>query len=81
MKKNTNWIKNLIMVIIFISVITQVNIAINDGIRLAVAKYKENKINEEKILCPHDICTVNNEEKTGKVEFEIVELPPLPPIK
>ena len=48
MKKNTNWIKNLIMVIIFISVITQVNIAINDGIKLAVAKYKENKINEEK---------------------------------
>ena len=62
MKKNTNWIKNLIMVIIFISVITQVNIAINDGIRLAVAKYKENKINEEKMLCPPDICTVNNEE-------------------
>ena len=81
MKKNTNWIKNLIMVIIFISVITQVNIAINDGIRLAVAKCKENKINEEKMLCPPDICTVNNEEKTGKVEFEIVELPPLPPIK
>ena len=44
MKKNINWIKNLIMVIIFISVITQVNIAINDGIKLAVAKYKENKI-------------------------------------
>lgn len=81
MKKNTNWIKNLIMVIIFISVITQLNIAINDGIKLAVAKYKENKINEEKMLCPPDICTVNNEEKTGKVEFEIVELPPLPPIK
>ena len=39
------------------------------------------KINEEKMLCPPDICTVNNEEKTGKVEFEIVELPPLPPIK
>lgn len=63
MKKNTNWIKNLIMVIIFISVITQVNIAINNGIKLAVAKYKENKINEEKMLCPPDICTVNNEEK------------------
>ena len=81
MKKNTNWIKNLIMVIIFISVITQVNIAINDGIRLAVAKNKENKINEEKMLCATDTKTVNNEEKTGKVEFEIVELPPLPPIK
>ena len=81
MKKKTNWIKNLIMVIIFISVITQLNIVINDGIKLAVAKYKENKINKEKIFCPPDICTVNNEEKTGKVEFEIVELPPLPPIK
>ena len=81
MKKNTNWIKNLIMVIIFISVITQLNIAINDGIKLTVAKYKENKINKEKIFCPPDICTVNNEEKTGKVKFEIVELPPLPPIK
>ena len=81
MRKNTNWIKNLIMVIIFISVITQLNIAINDGIKLAVAKYKKNKINKEKIFCPPDICTVNNEEKTDKVEFEIVELPPLPPIK
>lgn len=81
MKKNTNWIKNLIIVIIFISVITQLNIAINDGMKLAVAKYKENKINKEKISCPPDICTVNNEEKTGKVEFEIVELPPLLPIK
>ena len=81
MKKNTNWIKNLIIVTIFISVITQLNIAINDGIKLAVTKYKENKINKEKILCPPDICTVNNEEKTGEVEFEIVELPPLPPIK
>ena len=81
MKKNTNWIKNLIMLIIFISVITQLNIAINDGIKLAVAKYKENKINKEKMFFPPDICTVNNEEKTCKVEFEIVELPPLPPIK
>lgn len=81
MKKNTNWIKNLIMVIILISVITQVNIAINDGIKLAVAKYKENKINEEKMLCPPDICTVNKEEKAGDVEFKILELPPLPPIK
>lgn len=81
MKKNANWIKNLIMVIIFISVITQVNIAINDGIKLAVVKHKENKINKEKKLCPPDICTVNNEEKTGEVEFEIVELPLLPPIK
>ena len=70
MKKNTNWIKNLIMVIIFISVITQVNIAINDGIKLAVAKYKENKINEEKMLCPPDICTVNNEEKTVMLSFQ-----------
>ena len=81
MKKNTNWIKNLIMLIILISVITQLNIAINDGIKLAVEKYKENKFNTEKIFCPPDICTVNNEEKTGKVEFEIVELLPLPPIK
>jgi len=73
--------KQAIIVIILISVITQVNIAINDSIKLAVAKYKENKIKEEKMLCPPDICTVNNEEKTGEVEFEIVELPPLPPIK
>lgn len=81
MKKNTNWIKNLIIVIIFISVITQVNIAINDGIKLAVAKHKENKIKKEKMLCPPDICTVNNKIKTGEMGFEIVELPPLPPIK
>lgn len=81
MKKKNNWIKNLITAIIFVSVITQINIAINDGIKLAVAKYKENKINEEKMLCPPDICTVNNEEKAGDVEFKILELPPLPPIK
>lgn len=81
MKKNTNWIKNLIMVIFFISVITQINIAINDGIKLAVAKHKENKINKEKMLCPPNICTINKQEKTGKIEFEIVKLPPLPPIK
>lgn len=81
MKKNTNWIKNLIMVTLFISVITQVNIAINDGIRLTVIKYKENKINKEKTLCPPDMHTVNNKEKTDEVGFEIVELPPLPPIK
>lgn len=73
--------KQTIVVVIFISVITQVNIAINDGIKLAVAKYKENKINKEKMLCPPDICTVNDKEKTGDVEFEIVELLPLPPIK
>ena len=81
MKKRENWIKNLIAVIIFISVIIQMNIAINDGIKLTVAKYKENKINEEKALYSSDIRTVDNEEKTGKVEFEIVELPPLPAIK
>ena len=73
--------KQTIIVILFISIITQVNIAINDSIKLAVAKHKENKINKEKMLCPPDICMVNNEEKTGEVEFEIVELPPLPPIK
>lgn len=73
--------KQAIIVVIFISVITQINIVINDGIKLAVAKHKENKINKEKILCPPNIRTVNNEEKIGEVGFEIVELPPLPPIK
>jgi hypothetical protein len=53
-------------VIISITVITQANIAINDGIKWTVAKHKENKINKEKMLCPPDIYTVNNEEKNRR---------------
>lgn len=74
--------KQTIIVIIFISIIIQANIAINDGIKLAVAKYKENKINKEKMLCPPDICT-KNEGKTDykiPVEFEVIDLPPLPEV-
>lgn len=85
MNKKENWIKNLIWVLIFVSITAQINILIDFGIFKAVQHAKEKRENEKAMLCPPDICT-KNEGKTDKtdyktsVEFEIIELPPLPKI-
>ena len=82
MKKNTNWIKNLIWVLILISITVQINILIDFGIFKAVQHANEKRENEKTMLCPPDICT-KNEGKTDyktPVEFEIINLPPLPEI-
>lgn len=82
MNKKENWIKNLIWVLILISITAQINILIDFGIFKAVQHAKEKRENEKAMLCPPDICT-KNEGKTEyeiPVEFEIINLPPLPEV-
>ena len=83
MKKKNNWIKNLIWVLILISITAQVNILIDFGIVKAVENWQEKKKNEQKMKCPPDICTKTEQVRADikiPVEFEIIELPPLPKI-
>lgn len=56
-KKNTlkSQLKRLFVIILFISIITQINIAITGVIQHQI---KENQIKKELMLCPPDCCTI-----------------------
>lgn len=68
--------KKIISVIIFISIVVQLNFLIDYMILRAIKNAHYEKI----MMCPPDICTMN-EEKTG-IDFEILDLdlPPIPKI-
>ena len=51
-------LKRLFVIILFISIITQVNIAITEAIQHQI---KENQIKKELMLCPPDCCTIAEE--------------------
>jgi len=67
-KKNNNYISRFIFIIVFISIIVQCNIFITDSVK---SHLKQEKINKERMLCPPDICTVN--EPTNPPELEILD--------
>lgn len=48
-------LKRLFVIILFISIITQINIAITGAIQHQI---KENQIKKELMLCPPDCCTI-----------------------
>lgn len=48
-------LKRLFVIILFISIITQINIAITGAIQYQI---KENQIKKELMLCPPDCCTI-----------------------
>lgn len=48
-------LKRLFAIILFISIITQINIAITGAIQHQI---KENQIKKELMLCPPDCCTI-----------------------
>ena len=48
-------LKRLFVIILFISIITQINIAITGAIQHQI---KENQIKKELTLCPPDYCTI-----------------------
>lgn len=59
MKKNKitlkSQLKRLFVIVLFISIITQVNIAITRAIKHQI---KKNQIQKELMLCPPDCCTI-----------------------
>lgn len=56
-KKNTlkSQLKRLFVIILFISIITQINIVITGAIQHQI---KKNQIKKELMLCPPDCCTI-----------------------
>lgn len=71
-KKNTlkSQLKRLFVIILFISIITQINIAITGAIQHQI---KENQIKKELMLCPPDCCTIAEDLS----EYELPNLPQL----
>lgn len=61
-------LKRLFAIIVFISIITQINIAITGAIKVEL---KKNKIKKETLNCPPDCCTI-----TADVdEYELTQPP------
>lgn len=71
-KKNTlkSQLKRLFIIILFISIITQVNIAITGAIQHQI---KKNQIEKELMLCPPDCCTIAEDLS----EYDLPNLPQL----
>lgn len=71
-KKNTlkSQLKRLFIIILFISIITQINIAITGVIQHQI---KENQIKKELMLCPPDCCTMAEDLS----EYDLPNLPQL----
>lgn len=63
-------LKRLFVIILFISIITQVNIAITEAIQHQI---KENQIKKELMLCPPDCCTIAEDLS----EYDLPNLPQL----
>lgn len=63
-------LKRLFVIILFISIITQINIAITGAIQHQV---KENQIKKELMLCPPDCCTMAEDLS----EYDLPNLPQL----
>lgn len=71
-KKNTlkSQLKRLFIIVLFISIITQINIAITGAIQHQI---KENQIKKELMLCPPDCCTIAEDLS----EYDLPNLPQL----
>ena len=63
-------LKRLFIIVLFISIITQINIAITGAIQHQI---KENQIKKELILCPPDCCTIAEDLS----EYDLPNLPQL----
>ena len=63
-------LKRLFVIILFISIITQINIAITGAIQHQI---KENQIKKELMLCPPDCCTIAEDLS----EYDLPNLPKL----
>lgn len=63
-------LKRLFVIILFISIITQINIAITGAIKHQI---KENQIKKELMLCPPDCCTIAEDLS----EYDLPNLPQL----
>lgn len=63
-------LKRLFVIILFISIITQINIAITGAIQHQI---KENQIKKELMLCPPDCCTIAEDLS----EYDLPNLPQL----
>lgn len=71
-KKNTlkSQLKRLFVIVLFISIITQINIAITGAIQHQI---KKNQIKKELMLCPPDCCTIAEDLS----EYDLPNLPQL----
>lgn len=63
-------LKRLFVIILFISIITQINITITGAIQHQI---KENQIKKELMLCPPDCCTIAEDLS----EYDLPNLPQL----
>ena len=63
-------LKRLFVIILFISIITQINIAFTGAIQHQI---KENQIKKELMLCPPDCCTIAEDLS----EYDLPNLPQL----
>lgn len=63
-------LKRLFVIVLFISIITQINIAITGVIQHQI---KENQIKKELMLCPPDCCTIAEDLS----EYDLPNLPQL----
>lgn len=63
-------LKRLFVIILFISIITQINIATTGAIQHQI---KENQIKKELMLCPPDCCTIAEDLS----EYDLPNLPQL----
>lgn len=74
-KNNYSYLKKFLFIIIFISVVVQINIAITDGIK---AHLKQQKIKKEVLLCPPDCCRLIADEERYQVpdlpEIEVLDI-------
>lgn len=66
--KKNNYLKRFIAIAVFISLITQINIFVTDGIKKQI---KQQKIEKDIMLCPPDCCKLTNEEDS----YQVPELP------
>lgn len=79
MKKNKitlkSQLKRLFVIVLFISIITQVNIAITGAIKHQI---KKNQIQKELMLCPPDCCTIAEDlsdyDLPTPPQFEILDI-------
>lgn len=67
-KNNNSYLKKILFIVVFISVVVQVNIAITDSIK---GFLKQQKIEKETMLCPPDCCKLANDEDY----YQVPELP------
>lgn len=66
--KKDNYLKRLLLIILFISIITQINICVTGCIKEHLQNKKEQK---EVLQCPPDCCTLVADEKL----YEVPDLP------